>query len=298
MFIYCLKSGFNNLGTKKLFTAASIGTIACCCLIFSIFFSLMKNITQMIHTIETTIGIQVFFEPYLSEDDIVELANTSLKTNDVKSMKFISSNEAWDYFKKEYFEGKEELANAFEDDNPLAKSASYEIILNDINKQREYINNIKSIEGIRQINYSRGMIDILLSFNKYIAYFSITLIGILVVIAIILISSTITVASQFRKNENEIMKLIGATNYMIRAPFVFEGAIIGFIGAIIPLVLVGVLYNYLIQIFMTRNTVFSKIFTPVPFSNIFFSLSGLCITTSILLCMLVSSITISKHLKV
>ena len=139
MFIYCLKSGFNNLGTKKLFTAASIGTIACCCLIFSIFFSLMKNITQMIHTIETTIGIQVFFEPYLSEDDIVELANTSLKTNDVKSMKFISSNEAWDYFKKEYFEGKEELANAFEDDNPLAKSASYEIILNDINKQREYI---------------------------------------------------------------------------------------------------------------------------------------------------------------
>lgn len=298
MFIYCLKSGFNNLGTKKLFTIASIGTIACCCLIFSIFFSVMKNVSFMIHTIETTIGIQVFFEPYLTEDQIVELAERELRTQEVKSMNFISSNEAWNYFKLEYFEGKEDLANAFEDDNPLAKSASYEIILNDINSQQAYISKIREIQGIRQINYSRGLIDILLSFNKYIAFFSISLIAILVIIAIILISSTITVASQFRKNENEIMKLIGATNYMIRAPFVFEGAIIGFIGSVFPLIVVGILYNYLIQVFMSRNTVFSKIFTPIPFSHIALNLSLTCIFSSVLLCMIVSFITITKHLKV
>ena len=247
MLSYVFKTGFGNLGNKKLFSFASIGTIASSVLVFCIFFVLAFNIKGLIQKVETTVGIQVFFEEGLTEDEIQSIANKNFYTEDVKSIKFKSSNEAWDKFKKEYFDNKTELAAAFEDDNPLANSASYEILLNDITKQYDYVNFLKTIEGVRQVNYSNVLIEALTKLNVGISTFSFILIILLLIIAMILITNTITLSSQFRRKENEIMKLIGATNFMIRAPFVIEGFFIGFFGSLIPIVVVCALYNYLMN---------------------------------------------------
>ena len=145
MLSYVFKTGFKNLGNKKLFTFASIGTIASSVLIFCIFFAIVTNIKGLINKVETTVGIQVFFNQGLTEEEIQNIANNNFVTDDVKSIRFISSNEAWDNFKKDYFDDKTELAEAFEDDNPLANSSSYEILLNDITKQYDYVNYLKTI---------------------------------------------------------------------------------------------------------------------------------------------------------
>lgn len=298
MLSYVFKTGFRNLGNKKLFSFASIGTIASSVLVFCIFFVLATNIRGLIDKIETTVGIQVFFDSNLSEEEIQELANNNFITDDVKSIKFKSSNEAWEKFKVDYFDNKEELASAFEDDNPLANSASYEILLNDITKQYDYVNYLKSIDGVRQVNYSNVLIDALTNINLGISSFSIILISLLLIIAMILISNTITLASQFRKKENEIMKLIGATNFMIRAPFVIEGFFIGFFGSLIPILLICSIYNYLMKLVLENATFLTNIFTPVDLINIAVPMSLIGIVVSCFVCMLVSFFTIRKHLKV
>ena len=298
MLKYIFKSAFENLGTKKLFTIASIGTISCSVLIFCIFFVIGTNIHELIRTIETTIGIQVFFDENYTEEEIKNIANKNFMTDDVKSMKFISSYEAWENFKKSYFDGNTNVAEAFEDENPLAKSASYEILLYDISKQEQYVNYIKKVQGVRDVRYSTSLINILTNFNIAISYFSIGLIIVLVLIAIILIANTIAVASQYRKQECEIMKLIGATNFMVKAPFVIEGMLIGFFGTIIPLVIVVVLYKYSFSLILNKTMLISSILTPVPINDFLFFMSTSSIFTSIFICMVVSSITINRHINV
>ena len=298
MLSYVFKTGFRNLGNKKLFSFASIGTIASSVLIFCIFFVLATNIRGIIKNVETTVGIQVFFNSNLSEEEIQNLANEKFRNEYVKSMKFKSSNEAWEKFKVDYFDNKPELAKAFEDDNPLASSASYEILLNDITKQIEYVNYLKTIEGVRQVNYSNVLIDALTSLNVGISTFSMILISLLLIIAMILISNTISLASQFRRKENEIMKLIGATNFMIRAPFVIEGFFIGLFGAIIPLAFVCGFYNYLMKYILENASFLRNIFTPIDLSFIAPPMCVISISISCFICMLVSFFTIRKHLKV
>lgn len=298
MFLYVLKTGFKNLGARKLFTFASIGTIACSVFIYCLFFIVASNIEDTINRVETTVGIQVFFDEGISEEEIQRIADTEFNTDAVKSMHFKSSSEAWETFKKDYFDDKEELAAAFEDDNPLMNSASYEILLNDITKQYDYVNYISKIPGVRQVNYSNVLIDTLTSINSGFSIFSLVLITLFVIIAIILISNTITLASQFRKKENEIMKLIGATNFMIRAPFVIEGFFIGFFGAMIPLIIVCAAYQYYIKFLSVKMSFLSNVFVPTSLKVMIIPMAGMAIVCSCILAMFVSFITIRKHLKV
>lgn len=298
MLSYVFKTGFKNLGNKKLFTFASIGTIASSVLIFCIFFAIATNIKGLINKVETTVGIQVFFNQGLTEEEIQNIANNNFITDDVKSIRFISSNEAWENFKKDYFDDKTELAEAFEDDNPLANSSSYEILLNDITKQYDYVNYLKTIEGVRQINYSNVLIDALTKLNLGISTFSMVLIVLLLIIAMILISNTISLSSQFRKKENEIMKLIGATNFMIRAPFVIEGFFMGLFGSIIPIIIVSVSYNYIMKLILTKASFLSNVFIPISLKEILPQMASISILVSCLACMIISFFTVRKHLKV
>ena len=298
MILYALKSGFKNLGAKKLFTFASICTIASSVLVFCMFFVFVSNVTKFIHEIETTIGIQVFFEENLSEDDIKIIANNNFNTSDVKEMRFISSNEAWDKFKYEYFNKNQELANAFEQDNPLAHSASYEILLNDITKQKEYVKYLQAIEGVRQVNYSNVIIEVLTNLNTMLAKISFVLIVILLIIAFILISNTVIVACESRKKENEIMRLIGATNFVIRSPYVIEGFLLGLFGAIIPILLVMIFYNRIIDSLMENFQVFMSLFTPTSLFDIIIPMSIIALSVSITVSVIISFITITRHLKV
>ena len=94
------------------------------------------------------------------------------------------------------------------------------------------------------------------------------------------------------------MKLIGATNFMIRAPFVIEGFFIGFFGSLIPILLICSIYNYLMKLVLENATFLTNIFTPVDLINIAVPMSLIGIVVSCFVCMLVSFFTIRKHLKV
>nr|WP_330376980.1 permease-like cell division protein FtsX [Enterocloster clostridioformis] len=89
----------------------------------------------MAKTAETTVGITVFFDEDMPEEQILAAGDGIRGWEEVREARYISAAQAWENFKAEYFEGMEELAEGFADDNPLSGSASYEIFLNDIEEQ-------------------------------------------------------------------------------------------------------------------------------------------------------------------
>ena len=204
-FGYCVRQGMKNICRNIRFSLASMATVSACIFLFCLFFSVIANLQYIVKNAESNVGITVLFKENLSEDSIKAIGEQIKGRPEVREVRFISADEAWDSFKKEYFKGREELADGFEKDNPLAGSASYSILLNDVSKQNEFAQWLQGIEGVRQVNYSSTAVAGLSSFNRMIALLSAAIILVLLLVAVFLISNTITVAAAFRKNENEIM---------------------------------------------------------------------------------------------
>ena len=292
--IYCTKEGMRNIIRNIWFSLASVAIISACIFLFCMFFGLIANVQYMVRNAESTVGITVFFNEDMSEDDIQKIGGEICARDEVKEVKYVSAEEAWENFKKEYFKGVEDLAEGFADDNPLAGSASYEIYLKDIDMQDDMVAWLGTVQGIRKINYSSG----LSSFNKMLGLLSAVIIAILLAVAIFLISNTITTAAAFRREENRIMRLIGATNFMIRAPFVVQGVMIGLVGALIPLAITYFLYRQAVVYMMERFDILSNLIEFIPIQTIFPSMVAVAMALGVGIGFVGSFFTIRRHLKV
>ena len=297
-FTYCLKEGMKNIGRNIWFSLASTAIISACIFLFCMFFALVANVQYMVKNAETTVGITVFFDENMAEADILAIGKEIAARKEIKETKYISAEEAWETFQKEYFKDAEELAEGFADGNPLAGSASYEIYLKDIADQDVIVSYLNTITGIRKINYSNDTASGLSTFNKMLGLISAVIIAILLAVAVFLISNTISTAAAFRKDENKIMRLIGATNFMIRAPFVVEGIIIGFAGAAIPLVSVYFLYRSAVEYMIEKFHIISNIIEFIPIDTIFPYMIAVAVALGVGIGFVGSFFTIRKHLKV
>ena len=297
-FFYCLKEGMKNIIRNILFSLASTATVSACIFLFCLFFSLVAKVQYMVQKAETNVGITVFFEETMAEAEIQEIGDRIRERSEVKEVRYISAEEAWENFRKEYFKDMENLAEGFAEDNPLAGSASFEIFLHDISEQETVVSWLQSVQGIRKVNYSNDTAAGLVNFNKMLGLLSAVIIGILLAVSIFLISNTISTAAAFRKDENRIMRLIGATNFMIRAPFVVEGLIIGFAGAVIPLVAVYFLYRNAVVYMMEKFNILSNIIEFLPIQTIFPYMAAVAMALGVGIGFVGSFFTIRKHLKV
>ncbi len=244
-FFYSIQQGFKNIARNSMFSLASMATMAACIFMFGIFYILVYNVNAMVQDAEESVAITVFFDDGLSEDKIKDIGKDIEKRSEVREIVFVSAEEAWESFKEVYFEGNEEYAEGFSE-NPLANSANYEIYLKDISKQSTLVKYLESIKGVRDVKQSQSVAETLTEFNKILSVVSGGIIMILLCVAVFLINNTITVGIAVRKEEIAIMKLIGATDYLVRSPFIVEGVVIGLVGASAPLALLYVLYDKII----------------------------------------------------
>lgn len=297
-FWYCLKQGFRNICRNILFSLASVATISACIFLFCLFFSIVANVQYIVKNAESSVGITVFFDEDLTQERIQEIGQEIEGQSGVTRVTYTSPDEAWAGFKDEYFEGKEELAAGFEDDNPLAGSASYQIFLEDISNQEGFVGYLQSIEGVRSVIYSNIAASGLASFNQMVGLLSLVIVGVLLAVAVFLISNTISVAAAFRREENQIMKLIGAKNFMIRAPFVVEGVILGLLGALLPLAGMYYLYTNAVIYIAEKFSILSGVFSFLPMETIFPYMAAVAMGLGVGIGFIVSFFTIRKHLKV
>lgn len=296
-FLYSIQQGIKNIGRNRMFSIASIATMAACIFMFGIFYILVFNVNAMVKSAEESVAVTVFFEEGVSESTIQSIGEDIKKRTEVREIHFVSAEEAWESFKDVYFEGNEEFAMGFSE-NPLANSANYEIYLNDISQQSKLVTYLESIDGVRDVKQAQSVAETLTEFNKILSIVSGGIILILLCVAIFLINNTVTVGIAVRKEEIAIMKLIGATDFLVRAPFIVEGVIIGLIGASLPLALLFVLYDKIVGYVATQFVFVGELLKFVSTTTLFQGLVPIALTLGVGIGFLGSMWTIRKHLKV
>lgn len=297
-FAYSCGQGIKNIKRNKLFSLASIGTISACIFLMGIFYMIIANFQHMVKEAEDSVCVTVFFDDDVTEDRIKEIGNQIKKRVEVSDIKYTSPEEAWEEFSVQYFKDDMDLAEGYRDDNPLAQSANYEIYLNDLSMQPALVSYLKSIDGIRKVNDSPVIANTLTDFAKMVGYISIAIIAILLAVGIFLISNTVMIGITVRKEEIRIMKLIGATNFFVRAPFIVEGILIGLIGAIIPVVVLMVIYQKIIVYLLSQFQSFTSHISFISQTHIFSFIIPMALLVGAGIGFLGSMITIRKHLKV
>lgn len=295
---YCFKQGVINIKRNKLFSLASVGTIAACIFLIGIIFALILNVTYIEKQLEQQVGVTVFFDNGLSQEGIDSIGEIIKADERVKDVKFTSAEEAWESFKKDYFAEDPELAEGFANDNPLANSASYTVYLEDISEQDEFVEKIQGVEGVRKVKHSQEAQEALGNVNKALGYISIALIIILLGVGIFLISNTVMIGISVRQQEIKIMKLIGSTNGFVRAPFIIEGLIIGVVGSIIPLIILRLAYTHIIGFVMDKFGVMASSFSFVSVGDIFAVLTPIGLGIGAGIGLVGSILSLRKHLKV
>ena len=297
---YSIKQGVKNIWRNKMFSMASIATMGACIFLFGIFFAIVINFNYIVKNAETDVSMTVFFNEDVDQATIDEIGTEiKAKTDVVKECKYVSADETWENFAKQYFEGKEEYKDGFKpNDNPLATSAHYEVYVYQVETQDALAEYIRSLDGVREVKQAEGATTTLTTMNRVIGYVSIAIILILLAVSVFLISNTVTIGISVRKEEIGIMKLIGATDFFVRAPFIVEGILIGLIGAALPLTAFYFLYKQVIQVIEEKFSVLSGILQFLPAGELYRILLPVGLILGIGIGFLGSFITIRKHLKV
>ena len=292
---YHIKDGFKNIYRNRLFSLASIATIAACIFIFGVFYSIVMNFQYMIKKAENEVCVTVFFDEGLSETDIRKLGDTIKSRVEVSNIHYTSAEEAWDNFKTDYFAEYPELAEGFKDDNPLVNSASYEVYLKDASMQSTLVTYLENLDGIRQVNRSEATASSLASAARLVSYIAIAVIIILLAVSIFLITNTIVIGITVRKDEISIMKYIGATDAFVTAPFFVEGIVIGVIGAIIPVAILAYIYQSMVSFIINKFSVLSNILAFMPAKDVFQVLIPVAIALGIGIGFIGSFFAVRKH---
>ena len=295
---YTMKQGVKNIGRNKLFSLASVATMAACIFLFGIFFSVILNFNYIVKKAEEGVAITVFFEENLEDSKVEAIGDALRDRDDVLKVTYVSADEAWDTFKDEYFGESKDLAEGFKDDNPLAGSDNYEVYMKDVESQKEVVKFAEGLDGVRKVNKSDVVAKTLSSVNKLILYVSAAIILILLIVTVFLISNTVTIGITVRKEEIAIMKYIGAKDYFVRGPFIVEGILIGLVGAAIPLAGLYVVYDKAIDYIMTRFSILNNILDFMPVWDVYKILLPTGLLLGVGIGFIGSFFTIRKHLKV
>lgn len=293
-FIYTLKQGIANIFRNKWYSLASIATIGACLFMFGIFYSIVANFQYIVKEAQNGVAVTVFFDEGLSEERIAEIGSLIEARTEVDHIRFVSADEAWESFKEEYLG---EYADGFKD-NPLKNSSNYEIYLRDVSMQSALVTYLESVEGIRLINKSEITARTLTSINSLVGYVAIGIIIILLCVSVFLIANTVTIGISVRKEEINIMKYIGATDFFVRFPFVIEGILIGAFGSLIPLGIVYLIYSNVIGYVLNKFTVLSSILKFIPVNEIFHTLVPVSICIGVGIGFIGSFTTVRKHIRV
>ena len=297
-FGYSMKQGVKNIGRNKMFSIASIATMSACIFLFGLFYSIVMNFNYIVQKAEEGVAITVFFDQEATQEQKDNIGAQLKNEDGVLSVTYVSGDEAWAKFQKQYFQGSEEAAEGFKDDNPLANSDNYEVYMSDVSKQKDVVSFAESLDGVRNVNKSVVVAKTLTSVNKLVGYVSVAIIGILLAVSIFLISNTVTMGITVRREEIAIMKYIGAKDFVVRSPFVIEGLIIGLFGAVIPLALLYFLYDKAIVYIMEKFSILKNIITFLPVGNVYIYLLPIGLAMGIGIGFLGSYFTVRKHLRV
>ena len=269
------KTSLINLWRNGAMTFSSIFAVTITLLLIGVISVLALNVQDISANIEEGVRIYVKLERSIDENTENEVGKQIKQLKGVASATYFSKDEELSKLIDKQGEDGKELFESYRDDNPLG--AAYEVEAKDPTKLASLAKKIKDIPNVNSVNYGGVSTQSMVSTLNTIQTGGTVFIVGLVIVALFMISNTIKITITARSTEISIMRMVGASNWYIRIPFMLEGMLIGLFGAIIPiLVLVygyGALYNYTGGSLMSSMLVLKA---PMPFIRDFsFILAGL-----------------------
>lgn len=295
MFRY-LKRGLRD-SFKSVFRNFSLSVAAVACstitlILVAVSIIVSYNVDSITKTLESELTIVVYLKKDVPDEQIENLKSSFVKMKNVEEVEF-KDNEEWKLEMKEYSETYSTTLDYLEE-NPLLDS--FIVKVKDVNYLKETTDAIRKFEYVESANYGEGMAENLISAFSIIEKVTIFIVLALVFVTAFLISNTIKLTIFSRRNEIEIMRLVGTSNSTIKLPFVFEGFILGFLGSIIPILIT--IYGYVLLYDHFNGYILSPIITLVKPFNFVIYVSVILLVIGCVIGMFGSYRAVRKYLKI
>ncbi len=292
IFFRSIRDAFKSVVRNFSLSFASIMCTTITLILVAVAVVAAANVNNATKLIEDELTIVTYLKKDVTEEQIENIKSEISSYKNVEEVTFKSKDE-WKLEMSEYDDSFKTVLD-YLDDNPLMDS--FVLKVNDVKKLSETSEYIKAINGVDTVKYGEGMVEQVISVFDIVQKIVVVVVIALVVVTSFLISNTIKLTIFSRRNEIEIMRLVGASNITIKLPFLFEGFIIGLIGSIIPVCIT--IYGYVILYSRMHGKLFSNmimLIKPYPFV---FWVSLIVVAIGALVGMYGSIKAVRKYLKV
>lgn len=282
-------NAIKNLARHLAMTISSISAVSVTLFLMTLFLILATNVDSFADHVESSLKIHVSIDSLADDKQIEKMQEEIEKMQGVKSVEFSSKEEELNIL----IEESGSVFERYKDNNPMPDTFVVEV--ENANEIPNVTKKLNEIEGIENAQYGGSGIRDMISIFETIRYGGAVFILALAVLAVFLITNTIKMTIYTRKTEISIMRNVGAGNWYIKAPFMFEGMVIGFIGAIIPsiITIIGyqVLYNVLNGQLVSNMFVLKE---PYPFTM---QITAILIVSGMVVGVLGSLFATTKYLR-
>ncbi len=318
---YLIGEGFKNMFKNTKSTVISVITMICTMFLFGIFFAIGVNINSILEQVQLKQGMEIFIWDEVTDEQKNKFETEIKALEGVNSVRYKNKQQALDSFKESLGAENSKVLEGYENDKNIFP-ASYIVTLTELEKSDEIQAEVRRIGAkiataeragqvdlnieettehdsiIKNITSSDNTINTLITIVRGVRITIGVIFIILLVISITIISNTIKLTVHARRKEISIMKYVGATNSFIRWPFLVEGIIIGIIAAILTLVIVGVLYDFVIKSIETSNVLQKMGITLLQFIEIAKPVAIVYAVLGIGVGIIGSSVSMKKYLEV
>ena len=227
-FTYFLHEGFSNMFSHGFMSFAAIGITVACLLIMGTFTLVAVNADANLKDMESENEILAFVDDSCTPEETQAIQEELRAIDNVTSVEYISREDAAKSFEEQYPD--EEM---FQDLDPEIFRDRYAIHIADLHQLSETGKQVKAVEGIDDVNVYEEIAGGFITIRNIATVVCLALVAMLFLVSVFIVSNTIKLTTFDRREEIAIMRMVGATNGFIRWPFVYEGFMMGLLGAVI-----------------------------------------------------------------
>ncbi len=288
------RDAFKSVIRNFSLSLASISCITITLIIVAIAIMASLNINNFTDEIEKDLTIVVFLDKDADANDIKDVKRELDKISNVEKITFISKDQVKEQMREESEVFAKVLDGYDEGESPLKDT--YQVKVKEIEKIKVTADRIKKIDSVSVVRYGEGMVEKLVSAFTSIKNVTYGVVIALIVVTVFLIVNTIKLTISARKREISIMRLVGASNFTIKTPFIIEGMILGVLGSIIPVIFTT--YGYMAFYKHFDGYLFSQLIVLIKPEPFIYTTSLMVIIIGILVGMIGSASAVKKYLKI
>ncbi len=225
---YGTREALASLRRNSLMSLASVTTVAVCLTVLASTLLVAGNLDHLAAAVEAQVQIRVFIAEDATPETREALAKAVAGLEGVASVEVVTREEALERL-REQFGSRRELLDAVEEMNPLRDSLEVAVARPEQVVPTAEV--ISRLQGVAEVNYGQVFVDKLFSVTRFVRWIGLGLVALLTVATVLIISNTVRLTVFARREEIGIMKLVGATDWFIRWPFLLEGLFLGMLGA-------------------------------------------------------------------